>query len=112
MTLKEPTALMALADIALAAGDVTRVRPAMKAVLDLMSRPFTPGEVVLIKPTNVTNPFMDQMLSLRSDACALLLYSPLPNFLKSLAQKGTLGALVGPPCVRLDLAPTRLRAGL
>ena len=93
MTLKEPTALMELADAALATGHTGRIRPALDTVLDLMARPFSPGEAVIIKPTNVCNPLIEQMLSSRPEARAILLHAPLPSFLQSLAKKGLWGRL-------------------
>lgn len=90
MGLKEPAALMNLADAALTGSNVGGVLP---PVLDLLSRPFADGEAVVIKPTNVVNPLIDALLAARPDARALLLYSPLPGFLRSVAQKGLFGRI-------------------
>lgn len=53
-----------------------------------LARPFAPGEVVVVKPSNIVNPLAAGMLTLRPDASAVLLYAPLPVFLASVARKG------------------------
>lgn len=62
-------------------------------VLTLLSRPFAPGEMVCVKPSTVVNALAAAMLTLRSDACAVLLYAPLRTFLGSIARKGLDGRL-------------------
>ncbi len=56
--------------------------------LGQLSRPFGPGEAVVIKPSNLFNGLAMGALALRPDAKALLLYAPLPEFLLSVAHKG------------------------
>ncbi|WP_116089924.1 hypothetical protein [Sphingomonas crusticola] len=90
MGLKEPTALMDLSEAALSGVQIGRI---LGPVLDLLSRPLSPSEAVVIKPTNVVNPLIDALLAQRGDAHALLLYSPLPAFLRSVAQKGLFGRI-------------------
>lgn len=73
-------------------------RPAdVAAVLDdglaLLSRPFSPGEAVVIKPSNVVNAMAPAMLAVRPHARALLLYAPLKVYLGSIARKGMWGRL-------------------
>ena len=91
MGLKEPYALADLAEAARAAGAVDPVAPALGLLLRLIARPFAPGEAVIIKPSNVANPLIDPMLALRPKARALLVYSPLPDYLRSIAKKGLWG---------------------
>lgn len=91
MGLKEPYALADLVEVALAARSTERVRSALGLLLSLLARPFGTGEVVIIKPTNVANPLIDEMLALRPQAKALFLYSPLPDYLRSIAKKGLWG---------------------
>lgn len=61
--------------------------------LHLLARPFEPGETVIIKPSNVVNGLASAMLSLRSDARAILLYAPLRSFVTSIARKGMWGRM-------------------
>jgi hypothetical protein len=90
MGLKEPAILMNLTDAALAGAPVGDL---LGPAIDLLSRPFADGEAVVIKPTNVVNPLIDPLLAARPDAMALLQYSPLPGFLRSVAQKGLFGRI-------------------
>lgn len=93
MALKEPAALMNLADASLAAGDRNRFRSSLAVILALLARPFTGAEPVVIKPTNIVNPLIEPILALRPEAKALLLYSPLPIHLRSIAKKGLFGRI-------------------
>ena len=56
--------------------------------LRLLARPWGAGEAVVVKPSNILNPLAVGMMALRPDAQALLLYTPLDNFLASVARKG------------------------
>lgn len=56
--------------------------------LRLLARPFAAGEAVVVKPSNVVNPLIPGLLTLRPAARALLLYAPLEDFLLSVARKG------------------------
>jgi hypothetical protein len=71
--------------------------PDMAAVLNdaltLLSRPFAPGEAVVIKPTNIVNGLAAAMLTMRPQANALLLHAPLKVYLGSIARKGIDGRL-------------------
>lgn len=89
--LKEPVALQDLANVALGLGDPARIRPHLAVALELLARPFAAGEAVVIKPTDIVTPLADEMLGARPEARALLLYSPLPDFLRSVAKKGLFG---------------------
>jgi len=93
MGLKEPVALLDLAESLLATRDLPRLRAPLAATLDLLARPFGPGETVVVKPTNIVNALIEPILSLRPEAKALLLYSPLPDFLRSVARKGLFGRI-------------------
>lgn len=61
--------------------------------LALLARPFEAGEVVIAKPSNVANGLADAMLAMRPAAMALLMYAPLPVYLRSVAKKGIDGRL-------------------
>jgi hypothetical protein len=91
MGLKEP---YSLADLGVAATEAASVRGLDRqlcALLDLLARPFGDGEAVIVKPGNAANPMIDRILDLRRSSRALLIYSPLPDFLRSIAGKGLFG---------------------
>ena len=71
--------------------------PDMAEVLDdtltLLSRPFGSGEFVAVKPSTIASALAPAMLTLRGDACAVLLYAPLRTYLGSIARKGLDGRL-------------------
>jgi len=69
------------------------VARALDHSLALLSRPFAPGEAVIVKPSNVVNGLIVAMLTMRPDAHALLMYAPLETYLKSIAKKGIDGRL-------------------
>lgn len=56
--------------------------------LRLLARPFGPGESVVVKPSNLLNPYAELLLALAPDARALFLYAPLETFLVSVVRKG------------------------
>jgi hypothetical protein len=56
--------------------------------LRLLARPFAPGEGVVVKPSNLLNPFAELLLALAPEARALFLHAPLETFLVSVARKG------------------------
>lgn len=88
MGVKEPSVLAAFADYW--AG--TRRGPgaflALRATLDLLSRPLEPGETQIIKPSNVANHIVPQMLHARPDAKAIVIHSSLDTFLRAIARRG------------------------
>lgn len=70
-----------------------RVGEVMDDALHLLARPFAPGEATIVKPSNVVDALAPGMLTLRPEACALLLHAPLPIYLRSVAKKGIDGRL-------------------
>ena len=60
----------------------------MDNVLGQLSRPWSAGEAVILKPSNVYNSLALGALGLRPNAKALLLHAPLEAFLLSIARKG------------------------
>lgn len=56
--------------------------------LRLLGRPFTPGEAVIVKPSNILNPLAELLMAIERDGRALFLYAPLETFLISVARKG------------------------
>ena len=93
MGLKEPAILNDMIGWQRRGGRHDDLRAKLDGVLTLLSRPFEPGEAVVVKPSNVTNALAALILTLRSDSRALLLYAPLPDYLNSIARKGLDGRL-------------------
>ena len=62
-------------------------------VLRLLERPMETNETIVIKPSNAANRLMTDMLRLRPNARAILMYRPLPAFLRSVARKGMFGRI-------------------
>lgn len=91
--LKEPAILNDLAQAVLAGHPGTSIRSPLETVLQLLSRPFGAGEKVVVKPSNVANPLIDQIMEARLSAKALFLSSALPDFLRSVAKKGLWGRI-------------------
>lgn len=59
----------------------------LDAVLTLLSKTYAPTEQVVIKPSNLANGMIGDLLTLRPFAGALLLYSDLENFMISQLKK-------------------------
>ena len=89
--LKEPATLNDLAAAKLARAPTQRVTELLGRVLSLLARTTTPGEAIVIKPSNVANNLLETCLESRPQAQALLMYSQLPAFLRSIAHKGLWG---------------------
>ncbi len=93
MGLKEPWILNDIAGWRLRGAPGPHVAEALDHVLALMTRPMQHGEVTILKPSNLLNGLAPAMMQLRPFARALLLRSPLPVFLKSIAKKQMDGRL-------------------
>ncbi|WP_310476234.1 hypothetical protein [Sandarakinorhabdus sp.] len=93
MGLKEPVILNDLIGWQLRGGDGRQIAAVLDGSLDLLARPFGPGETTVIKPSNVCNAMAPLMLQLRPQSRALLLHAPLPVFLGSVARKGMDGRI-------------------
>lgn len=91
MGLKEPLILNDMVGWRRRGADPRQLTEVLDNILNLLARPFAPGEAVVIKPSNVLNSIAGGMLGLRPQANALLLYAPLPDFLRSIARKGLWG---------------------
>ena len=88
MGLKEPQILNELADAARAqALDAD----AFGLAVDLLRRPFSADERVVIKPSNVANLLAPALMNADEGSRAIFLYAPLPRFLGSVAGKGLWG---------------------
>jgi hypothetical protein len=93
MGLKEPLILNDLSGWRSRGASGTELAEGLDSALRLLARPFGAGEAVVVKPSNLINPFATAMLAMRPQARALLLYAPLPLFLGSIAKKGMWGRL-------------------
>jgi hypothetical protein len=91
MGLKEPLILNDLVGWRRRGAEPRRLAAVLDDVLTLLARPFSPGEAVVVKPSNVLNSLAPVLLGLRPQSKALLLYAPLPDFLRSIARKGLWG---------------------
>lgn len=91
MGLKEPLILNDMVGWRRRGAAPAALAPVLDDVLTLLARPFSPGEAVVIKPSNMLNAIAPAMLAARPHAKAILLYAPLPDFLRSIARKGLWG---------------------
>lgn len=107
MGLKEPVILNDLVGWRHRGGSPARVERVLGDALTLLARPFAPGEVSVIKPSNLLNEFAAAMLVARPQSRAVLLHAPLRVYLGSIARKGMGGRL----WVR-DLIVKQLEGGL
>jgi hypothetical protein len=92
--LKEPDVLINLANRLIRSDDQAN-RQRVELALRLLERPPVPGETVIVKPTNFANRLVDVALTLRPDARAILLYSDVETFLRSLLKRGMFGRITG-----------------
>jgi len=85
--LKEPQILNDIVGLQLRRGDARQVAAAMDISLLLLARPLAPGEVNVVKPSNLLNPLIPLVTAMRPDVRAVLLHAPLEIFLTSIARK-------------------------
>ncbi len=71
--------------------DPERWNEALSLAISLLAKPMGNSQGVLIKPTNITNNIIPDLLDLSPDSRAILLYSDLRSFLISLIKKGQPG---------------------
>ncbi len=88
MGLSEPVILNDVVGMRSRGAAPAKVARAADLALRLLARPFAPGEGVVVKPSNLLNPFAELLLALAPDARALFLYAPLETFLVSVVRKG------------------------
>lgn len=91
MGLKEPGVLASFAEYWSNSRRTPGAFAALSLTLDLLSRPLSPGETQILKPSNVVNHIAPQMLHARPDSKALILYSSLDSFLRAIARRGLEG---------------------
>lgn len=90
-SLKEPLILNDLVGWRHRGADPARLGLVLEGALDLLGRPWQPGETAVVKPSNVVNGLAPAMVAVRPEARALLLYAPLEVYLGSIAKKGLWG---------------------
>jgi hypothetical protein len=88
MALKEPQILNELADAARARALTGET---FGLVMSLLARPFTAGERLIIKPSNVVNVLAPALMNASAQSRAIFLYAPLRRFLASISGKGLWG---------------------
>jgi hypothetical protein len=93
MGLKEPLILNDLSGWRQRGAERAALAEVLDSTMTLLARPFGTGEAVIVKPSNLINPFAAAMLAMRPQAGALLLHAPLPIYLGSIARKGMWGRL-------------------
>jgi hypothetical protein len=93
-SLKEPDVLIHLANRLIRSDDSAN-RQRLELVLRLLERPLARDETVIVKPTNFANRLIDPILTLRPEARAVLLYSDVETFLRSLLKRGMWGRITG-----------------
>jgi len=92
--LKEPDVFINLGNRLIRSDDRAN-RDRLELVLRLLERPPTPGEAVIVKPSNFGNRLVDLILAHRPGSNAVLLYSDVGTFLRSLLKRGMFGRIFG-----------------
>ncbi len=93
MGLKEPAVLASFAEYWSGTRRTAGAFEALIVTLDLLSRPFGPGETQIVKPSTVANHIIPQLLHARRDAKAIVLFSSLDSFLRAIARRGQEGRI-------------------
>lgn len=88
LVLREPTSLLQLADLKRGLTSSPRTEATLLTLtLDLLARPFAPGEHVIIKPTNLASNLAEDILALHPGNRAVVLYDELEPFLLSVLKR-------------------------
>jgi hypothetical protein len=93
MGLKEPVIFNDIVGWRRRGGEVRSVAQVLDDSLALLARPFSPGEAVIVKPSNILNAFAPAIMGMRPDTRAIFMYAPLKIFLGSVARKRLEGRL-------------------
>ncbi len=88
LALKEPHALMTLANFKRQASNQHRVKSLLSISLQLLGRRFDNEESILIKPTNTANNLIGDILTQENTGSIIFLFSDLKSFLISIIKKG------------------------
>lgn len=92
--LQEPDVLINLANRFIRTDDSSN-RDRLRLVLRLLSRPFEPGESMIVKPTNFANRLAMPILEVSPESRAVLLYSDARTLLRSILKRGMWGRIWG-----------------
>lgn len=92
--LKEPDVFINLGNRLIRSDDRAN-RQRLELVLCLLERPLAPGEAVIVKPSNFGNRLLEPILAQRPGSKAVLLYSDVETFLRSLLKRGMFGRVFG-----------------
>jgi hypothetical protein len=87
MALKEPAVLTSFADLILSRKETQSSRDAFGIVLDLLSRPLSPGESQIVKTTYSDVVLAPQILAHDPATRVLILYCTLEDFVRSIAKR-------------------------
>jgi hypothetical protein len=90
--LKEPDVLINLANRLIRADDPAN-RQRLELVLRLLERPPSPNETVIVKPTNFANRLVEPIMTSRPQSRAVLLFSDVETFIRSLLKRGMWGRI-------------------
>lgn len=93
MGLKEPIVLNDLVGMKRGGIAPAKLLAALGQAVRLLARPFSEGETVVVKPSNIVNGLAASILDLRPESKALLLHAPLKTYLQSLAAKNMWGRI-------------------
>ncbi len=93
MGLKEPVILNDIIGWKHRGATAPDIDAVLADALHLLARPFSAGEAVIVKPSNVINALAPRILALKPRAAAVMLYAPLKTYLGSIARKGMWGRL-------------------
>jgi hypothetical protein len=93
MGVKEPSILASFAEYWSNSRRTPGAFEALAVTLDLLSRPLSPGEAQIVKPSTVVNHIIPQLLHARPDAKAIVLFSSLDVFLRAVARRGLEGRI-------------------
>jgi hypothetical protein len=88
MGLSEPVVLNDLVGWARRGARPAQHGPVLAGAMAQLARPWSAGEAVVVKPSNVFNRMAGEALALAPGSRAILLAAPLPVFLASVARKG------------------------
>lgn len=94
-SLSEPTILRDMVGYNDRGAHKDRYMAVLGQSLQLLSRPFEPGEVVIVKPSCVVNTQARTILEISPPSRAVFLHAPIRVFLNSIARKGITGRLWG-----------------
>lgn len=93
MGLKEPQVLNDMIGWRRRGAQRTKWYEVLNQTLNLLARPFSNGESVVVKPSNICTPLITPILKARPKAKALLLYAPIESYLQSIAKKEMWGRI-------------------